>query len=194
MARAKAKQPDKKVKPGTSNAAERKALFVEAYIANGGNATEAAKAAGYSAATARSQGSRLLTDADIKASVAARAQETAQKYELNTELVVRSIVQELTFDPAKLYGQDGRLLAITELPEDIRMALTSVEFEQLGSPDAPVFVRKVKWAQRHNAREQAMKHLGMFERDNSQRNPLADVPRDALKALVEKLSGSGGHA
>jgi phage terminase small subunit len=161
-----------KVKPkaGTSKeaAAVRKGVFVEAYIANGGNATEAAKTAGYSAKTARSQGQRLLTDVDIKSRVSKRAEETAKKYELTTELVVKTIVQELTFDPARLYQAGGQLKDITELDEDTRMALASVEFEQLGSPDAPVFVRKYKWAQRNAAREQAMKHLGMFKKDNEQ--------------------------
>jgi hypothetical protein len=94
-------------------------------------------------------------------------------------------VQELTFDPAKLYDKAGNLLPVTELPEDVRMALTSVEFEQIGSPDAPVFVRKVKWSQRHQGREQAMKYMGLFEKDNAQRHPLQDMPDEALNRLIE---------
>lgn len=43
---------------------ERQKRFAEAYAADP-NATEAAKAAGYSGKTARSQGQRLLTNADI---------------------------------------------------------------------------------------------------------------------------------
>ena len=156
---------------GKAAAAARKAIFVEVYITNGGNATQAAIVAGYSKKTARSQGQRLLTNVAIKAEIATRAQQTAKKYQLTTDLVVKSIVQELTFDPAKLYQAGGQLKEITELDEDTRMALASVEFEQLGSQDAPVFVRKFKWAQRQGAREQAMKHLGMFEKDNEQKPP-----------------------
>jgi phage terminase small subunit len=180
----------KSVKAGTSKeaAAARKHLFVETYIANGGNATEAAKAAGYSAKTAGQQGHMLLKDLEVAAAVASRAENVARKYEMTTDLVTRSIVQELEFDPAKLYGEDGRLLAIPDLPVDVRMALTSVEFEQIGSPDAPVFVRKVKWSQRQGAREQAMKHLGMFEADNKQRL-LEGVSRETLKAAAERLRG-----
>lgn len=185
--RAPAKKP---VKAGTSKeaAAARKHLFVEAYIANGGNATEAAKTAGYSSQTARQQGSRLLSDVDISSAIALRAGKVADKYELTTEMVMRSMVQELTFDPAQLYGPDGRLLAIPDLPVDIRMALTSVEFEQIGSTDAPVYVRKVKWSQRQGARDHAMKHLGMFEADNKQRL-LEGVSRETLKAVAERLRG-----
>ena len=45
---------------------EQKKRFARNYIANGGNATQAALKAGYSKKSARSQGQRLLTDADIK--------------------------------------------------------------------------------------------------------------------------------
>ena len=44
---------------------ERQKRFAEAYAANP-NATEAAKAAGYSDKTARSQGQRLLTNVDVQ--------------------------------------------------------------------------------------------------------------------------------
>lgn len=160
-------------KAGTSRAASahRRKVFVEAYIANGGNATEAAKEAGYSAKTARQQGARLLTDVDIKEQIAARAEVVANKYELTTELAARSIYQELTFDPAKLYREDGSLKDIAELDEDTRMALTSVEFVHIGDKDAPFTVRKIKWAARYQAREQLMKHLGMFGKDNEQKAP-----------------------
>lgn len=177
-------------KQGTSKdaAVHRKAVFVEAYIANGGNATEAAKKAGYSAKTAYSQGGRLLKDVEIQRAIAERSKQVAKKYELTTDLVVKSIVQELTFDPAKLYQAGGQLKDITELDEDTRMALASVEFEQLGSQDAPVFVRKYKWAARQGAREQAMKHLGMFEKDNEQKaSALAGLPREVVEAVAERL-------
>jgi phage terminase small subunit len=175
-------------KQGTSKqaAAIRRKIFIEAYITNGGNATAAAIEAGYSKKTARQQAARLLTDVDISRQIASRAEKIARKYELNTELVTKSIVQELTFDPVKLYDKDGQLKAISDLDEDTRMALASVEFEQHGSLDAPVFVRKIKWAARSQAREQAMKHLGMFERDNDQRKqnvtfvvPTVNKPKNA---------------
>lgn len=171
------------VKAGTSktSAADRRKIFVESYITNGGNATQAAITAGLSPKTARQQGARMLTDVSIATEIADRARIVANKYELTTELAARSIIQEMTFDPAKLYRENGTLKDIPELDEDTRMALSSVEFEQVGSPDAPVFVRKVKWANRAVAREQLMKHLGMFAADNKQR----------LMVTIKDLTGSG---
>jgi phage terminase small subunit len=159
--------------------------FVSEYLIDL-NATAAYKRAGYVAKghAAEANAARLLRNAEVEAEIAHRSKKTAEKYELTQELVIRSIVQELAFDPAKLYGADGKLLPITELPEDVRMALTSVEFEQHGSPDAPVFVRKVKWSQRQGAREQAMKHLGMFLEDNKQKRGVEELPDDVLDKLI----------
>jgi phage terminase small subunit len=159
--------------------------FVQEYLIDL-NATAAYKRAGYEAKghAAEANAARLLRNAEVAAEIARRSKKTAQKYELTKELVIRSIVQELTFDPANLYDADGNLRKITELPEDVRMALTSVEFEQHGSPEAPVFVRKVKWAQRQGAREQAMKHLGLFLEDNKQKHAVEELPDDVLDRLI----------
>lgn len=172
--KAATKATKKPVKRGTSkqSAARRRQIFVEAYITNGGNATEAAKEAGYSAKTARQQGARLLTDVDVEAQIAKRAEQVAKKYELTTDLAARSIVQELTFDPGCLYREDGSLKALHELTEDERMALTGVEFAADKDGNR---VLKVKWASRHQAREQLMKHLGMFEKDNEQGRPVVQL-------------------
>jgi phage terminase small subunit len=187
-----------RAKAGTSKQAaeDRRKRFAEAYIANGGNATEAAKAAGYSEKTARQQGARLLSDVSIQRRIAERRESLVKKYELTTEMVTRSIVQELNFDPGKLYDESGNLKPLHELDEDTRMVLSGVEFVQFGSPDAPVFVKKVKWAQRHQARDHAMKHLGMFEKDNRQKNDpqviLSALATSELMRLRETLLRAGG--
>lgn len=57
-----------------STLTERERRFVECYMGEAaGNATQAARAAGYSAKTARKQGSRLLTKGNIRAAIAERS-------------------------------------------------------------------------------------------------------------------------
>lgn len=208
----KARSVNQRPKAGTSKeaAAARKQRFIEAYIANGGNASDAAKAAGYSAHSAAQQASRLLTDAKVSQQIADRSAKLAKKYELTTDLVVRSIVQEMTFDPANLYDAAGRLKPITELDEDTRMALVGLEIieetaqgavgtelepqphggglkRQTGQRVLVSRTAKVKWAPKQGAREQAMKHLGMFKADNAQRTAVEGVPREVLLAIAERL-------
>lgn len=201
-------------KPGTTPEAAqaRRLKFVEAYISNGENATDAAIAAGFSAHTAGSQGSRLLKDVNVQAQIRERRAQLLNKLELTTEAVLRSLAQAVFFDPRKLYRPDGTLKAVHELDDDTAMALAGLEVTQEMGP-GPVdtelepqphggglkrqqgqkvlrsITAKVKWHDKTAAREQAMKHLGLFKADNTQRTLLGDVPRDRLKALVAKLAG-----
>jgi phage terminase small subunit len=194
----KKKPAAKKVKPGTSkeSAETRKKLFVEAYIANSGNATAAAEAAGYSPGpSARVQGSRMLADPNIASMIEARTKKLVDKFELTTEAVLRNLSQAIFFDPRKLYREDGSLKDVHELDDDTAMALAGLEVtEEKGSGDdrgkVVGYTKKLKWLDKNSAREQAMKHLGQYREDNNQRNPLADVPRESLKALVDRLKGA----
>lgn len=63
---------------------ERQQRFVDAYLVDP-NATKAAIAAGYSAATAKQQGSRLLTNVDVAAALAKRQQKAADRADLTLE-------------------------------------------------------------------------------------------------------------
>jgi len=60
-----------------NNATTRQAAFINSYLANGFNATQAAITAGYSTKTAKQQGSRLLTNVDVKAAIDAKIKEMA---------------------------------------------------------------------------------------------------------------------
>lgn len=179
-----------RTKAGTSKEAaeQRRVLYAKAYVANGGNKTQSAVAAGFSPKSAERQGIRMSGDVRVKTLISEFAQKVANKYDLTAELAARSIVQELSFDPAKLYNDDGSLKAIPDLDEDTRMALVGVEFEEIGGGDSPlVRVRKVKWANRASARDHLMKHLGMFEKDNAQRNPFAEMTDEQRRARIAEL-------
>lgn len=176
-------------KAGTSKqaAADKKKLFAEAYIANGGNASEAAKSAGYAESSAGVTGCRLLKDAQVRLILDERQSALANKYELTAEAIIKSIAQELHFDPANLFNEDGSVKSVAEMDADTRMALVSIETMQLGDPANPAIIRKIKWATKSQAREQAMKHLGMFERDNKQKS---DPVNSLLEFFMERTGGA----
>lgn len=62
----------------------RQRKFIDAYLVSG-NATRAAVAAGYSEQTAKQQGSRLLTNADVCAAVNMRQERASEKADLTLE-------------------------------------------------------------------------------------------------------------
>lgn len=175
-------------KPGTSreSADARRAKFVEALIVNGENITKAGVAAGFSPKTAASQGSRLLKDVKTQELLRRRRAELQVKLELTTENVLRSLAQAVHFDPRKLFKKDGTALLPHELDDDTAAAVNGMEVEILGGK---VIGMKVKAVEKNAARDQAMKHLGLFKADNVQRNPLDGLPRETLKAIAERLRG-----
>lgn len=65
-------------------------IFIVAYLADK-NATKAAKVAGYSAKTARSAGSRLLTNVDISAAIERGMKEQLNRVEVSADLVLKHL-------------------------------------------------------------------------------------------------------
>ncbi len=191
------KSKTKRTKIGSASAADRRKLFIEAYLSNGQNITQAALAAGFAPKSAASQGSRLLKDAKIRQELDSRRGALMEKAQLTTESVLESLRQALFFDPRKLYREDGSLKLVTELDDDTAMALASFEvFEEYGPTGTSTELEpqphggglkrqhrgvightaKIKWLDKTATREQAAKMLGMFERDNRQKtDPLAEL-------------------
>lgn len=135
--------------------------FAAAYVANGGNAAEAARLAGYKPSMATT---RLLASPAIQKKIAKLAEASARKYALTVDLAAANIFREMTFDPARLFNADGNPKKIDELDADTRLALSAVEI------DPATGAISYKWASKSSARGDLMKHLGMFERDNNQKS------------------------
>lgn len=188
-------KPRGKRSSSEASAAERRKLFVEALLSNGRNATQAALAAGFSPKSAHSQGGRLLRHVEVVALLQQRSAELAQKYELTTENVIKSLAQAVHFDPRRLYRPDGTMKHPTEWDEDTAAAMSGFEvteeFAGTGKDRLHIgYTKKVKWLDKNTAREQAMKHLGLFEQDNKQRAleqaPVYALSTEALLAIAAK--------
>ena len=165
--------PKRRVTQGTSKsaAAARYARFVEAYIANEGNATQAAKTAGYSAKTATSQGERLLRRDDVAALIEKRRAETLAiaraKTQLTADEIMDSLARDIRFDPARAFRK-GKLIPWDQMDEDTRRAIRGLSFDAKGRPS-------IKFPEQTSAREQGMKHFGLYEADNKQSQLLGGI-------------------
>ena len=154
---------------GHAAAAARRDVFVQTYIANGNNATQAAITAGYSAKTAYSQGQRLLKNDEISKQLANAAQRVAEICGLTAERTIREVARICTFDIRRLYREDGTLKHITEMDDDTRAAIASVEVHESVVDGIVVGqTTKIKPWDKNRALEMAMKHLGLFERTRAQ--------------------------
>lgn len=180
-----------KSKAGTSKAAaaHRRALFAEAYIANGGNATDAAIKAGFSPRSAKQRGFELVKDRDFFATIERRRSEVLAQFRLTTERTIQELARIAYFDPRKLFNADGSPKPINDLDDDTAAALAGLdvleEFDGTGKDRVFVgYTKKYRIAGKVEAIAIAMKHLGLFEKDNQQR-------MDPIRELLESIDGRG---
>src|SRR5438552_7685399 len=119
----------KRVNAGTSqkSAPARKARFVEAYIENGYNATQAAITAGYSAKSARRIGTRLSTNVHIAAEIHRRTKQSLEDARMRTgisrERTLREAARLAFYDIGKLFDENSRLKDPREWGEETAAAV-----------------------------------------------------------------------
>lgn len=168
-----------KVKPrqkaGTSKEAteQRRVLFIDAYIANGENATDAAIKAGFSPKTAYSAGARLLKVVEVAAALEQRRAALREKSGLSVERTLKEVARLAYADIRKLYNEDGTLKLPHELDDDAAAMVSAFEVDELfdGRGDAREMIGYTKKAKLHDknaALEKAMKFHGLYEKDNEQ--------------------------
>ena len=186
-----------RVKAGTSKASagDKRRAFVEAYFANGGNATDAAIQAGYSEKSARSRGSQLLTDVNVLTLLEKRRTDVCTKLEISTERILQERARLSFFDVRKLFDKDGKPIPIHELDDDSAAAIAGLEVvEQFeGTGDNKQFVgylKKYKLSDKGASLTALEKHLGMYEKDNSQKNVPLTI--DQIDSRLSQLLGKAG--
>jgi phage terminase small subunit len=182
--------PRKRTKAGTSKkaAAHRRDLFVEHYIANGRNATEAAKASGYSPRTAYAAGARLLKYVEIAKAIEQRGSEALDQAKLTADEVLTSQARAVNFDPRKLCRPDGSFKLPHELDDDTALALNAVKMKPIvvGSGEkAKVIAYEIEYkaCDRNAARDQAAKNHGLYDKDNRQKG-------DPIRELLAAIDGN----
>lgn len=135
----------------------RELLFCYKYVELGRNASAAARAAGWTDASARVAGCNLLKRNDIRAKIIELVEPKLRKDKLDMEEILAQIHAIATFDRRKLYHPDGTRKLFTELD-----AQTAAAISHMGATDFVPF-------DKGKAIDMAMKHLGGFEKDNKQK-------------------------
>lgn len=174
---------------GESKLTPKQQRFVDEYMVDH-NATQAAIRAGYSSKTAKDIASQNLAKLNIQAAI----QEASQKQQARTGITADWVLKEThrlaSFDPRKLFDENGDLRPIHTLDDETAACIGGVEVDRFGSV-------KVKVWDKNSALEKLHKHLGLFERDNKQKFSLEDlfksvhaVSPDLAEKIKEKLSNA----
>ena len=169
---------------------DKQAKFVEEYLVDL-NATQAAIRAGYSPKTAGAQGFDLLKKPEIAAAIEKKRSQHAASTGLTVERLLTEAMRLAFFDVRKLTDADGNPIPINQLDDDTAAAIQGLELATERSRDEDgqaTVVRKYKVADKNSAIERLFKHMGLFDKDNKQRNP-----GDAMVDFMAELSARGSR-
>ena len=142
----------------------KQARFVTEYLTDL-NATQAAIRCGYSEATAKSQGSRLLTNVDVAAAIAAKQEQRLEKLELTAERVLQELARVAFVDPRRLFNDDGTLKPVSQLSADDAAAIAQLDVlkQNVTAGDGVMdTVHRIKFVEKIRALELLAKHFALL--------------------------------
>lgn len=152
--------------------------FAVAYVKSG-NATAAYRKAyassGMSEAAVNVEASRTLAHPKIALRIEALRAPALKASVLSIERTLQEVARLAYFDPRTLYKEDGNLKRPDEWDDDTAAAVAQLEvleeYQGKGADRELIgHTRKLKLWDKNAALEKAMKHLGLYERDNAQRS------------------------
>ena len=152
---------------------ERQIKFVEEYIKSL-NATDAAIKAGYSEKTARSQGSRLLTNVDIQKAIQQAKAEREERTKIDADYVLKRLVEIDHMDVLDIMDDDGNVKPLRDWPKIWRQYISNIE--TISMDDGEGWLKKIKWPDKVKNLELLGKHVSV----------------GAFKDKVEHTGANGG--
>lgn len=194
--------------------------LVDAYMRNGGHQAAAFKechptAANWQPEAIYSAASQAFAMTRVRIRIAQLRAESAARTAITTDKVLQQAFNLAFSDTRKLFGPDGTLLMPHQWPDDIAAAVASVDVvedsvtQQVETVDDENnkttttttttyarYTKKVKLWDKNPALDKLFRHMGLYERDNLQKNPiladLAQLPLPLLMLLKDKLRESAG--
>ncbi len=146
------------------------------------NATQAAIRAGYSEHTANEQGCQTLAILSIQNYISELKALRAKRCEISQDNVLREIARISFSDMRLFYDADGNLKKPHELDDDSAACLSGIDVDEIteynrdtGKRDVVGITKKIKLYNKIAALDALGKHLGIFEKDNSQKRDIISI-------------------
>lgn len=140
-------------------------LFCEEYVKDM-NGTQAAIRAGYSERTANEQAARLLAKASVQEYLNKLIKERSERTKIDSDRVLTEIAKLAFTDIRKIFNENGQLLPVHMLPDEVAASVSSVEVVTTKIPGTdPVEVEhtaKIKFWDKRGSLELLGKHLKLF--------------------------------
>ena len=122
--------------------------------------------------TIHSEACRIAADPKVSARLAELCKKVEEKSVLKAADVLNQLSGLVLSDISGIMHTEGEKSGKIKLPNELdastRAAVASFKIDEAGRIE-------YKFWDKNSAIEKAMKHLGMYEQDNKQRNPLSDL-------------------
>lgn len=110
----------------------KQSAFVDEYLKmESPCAMEAYKRAGYSAKSAKSNSHRMMDNEVIKAAIAERMAERAERCQVDQDYVLNTLVEMRELDFIDIMGDEGGFKPISEWPKPWRQSISAIEVREL---------------------------------------------------------------
>ena len=148
---------------------DKQEMFCKEYLIDL-NATQAAIRAGYSKKTANEQGSQNLVKLSIQNRIAELKEQRAKRIEIDSDGVLKELKNWAEGDYTELMLLTAK--EIKELAPEIRRLITGFKrvTRRIPVTDEEEIQIEVKFIDKIKAMEMISKHIGFYEKDNSQSN------------------------
>jgi len=139
------------------------------------NATQSAIYAGFSEDTAKQQGWQLLQREDIQEYLSELKANLASKHGVTIDRLIEEYAKIAFFDIREIYDVDGGLIHVKQLDDKSAGAIASIKStEEWGEDEEGRKMvigtnKEIKIFDKIRALQDLGKHLGLFEKDNSQK-------------------------
>lgn len=144
-------------------------LFVEEYLIDL-NASAAARRAGYAKKRADQIGFENLKKPEISKAIQQAMGERSERTEITQDRVLQEYARLAFLDPRKLADENGNLLPLHKLSDDVAAAIAGLDAKRMAGEDGDSCeILKYKFVDKRASLSDVAKHLGMFERDNLQK-------------------------
>lgn len=165
----------------------KQALFVSEILIDG-NASAAARRAGYSERTARQIGDENLSKPDIAEAIAKAQAKRLERNEITAERVLAELARVAFFDVRKLLNPDGTMKPLDQLDDDTAAAIAGLDLAEICDAEgAPIGVlKKIKIADKLTALDKLARHLGLLQ----DKVKLVNDEDNPILMLIMRIQGS----
>jgi phage terminase small subunit len=161
-------------------------LFCKEYLVDL-NFTAAAIRAGFSKRSAAQLGWQQMEKPQVKARVKELMDKRSNEVEINAEWVLRRLSYIADVDLKDAYDKDGQLLRLSEMPENLRRAVSSLDvYENFLDGVEVGETKKLRMFDKVRALEQIGRHLGMWN-DSLNLNDKSKLTEEELDRRIKIL-------